>query len=497
MLEKRGGFADERSGSVQRIRIYLKQSVVWCLSRLAIAYIRYLLVLDQTITRHPGCSVVMGAVHQTVKRMPASVMLYTSSNLIGRYIICITLSNLNLRDPLWLNISHIKQQLVPCYFFCSRFSFARISMATIKDPIDKLTYIANGAQPVFDKEISSVSPSSSNLDAETADVSAEFERKLLRKIDFWLVGFYSLIYVFRVIDSANYSNAAIINLEAGTGIKKQLGFTPSQWAWTLSIFSYSYLIFEPTNTILLKLFKPSRWMFILIMAWGVSACCSAAAMNFSGMMCVRFAIGVAEAGFFPSVLYHYAFWYKPVEMPQRIAFFYSVGQLSSALSGLLAYAISHMDQLGGLSGWRWLFLLEGLPAIILAFFAFWLPDYPETARFLTEEERSFMKSRLASNAPKGQKHWDFASLKVMAKDPSLYTFSLYWISHGIGGFGVSFALPTVIYQLGFTTTAYSQLMNIVSNDRKLESLDTNIIATLRFGIPTVERLRLHAAEKMD
>lgn len=335
-------------------------------------------------------------------------------------------------------------------------------MAATKDPIDKLIYVANGVQPVFDKDSPSVSSAPSKFDSELVSVSPEFEKNLLRKIDFWLVGFYSLVYIFRVIDSANYSNAAIINLEAGTGIKKQLGLNPSQWAWTLSIFSYSYLIFEPTNTILLKLFKPSRWMFVLIMAWGVSACCSAAAKNFSGMMCVRFAIGLAEAGFFPAVLYHYAFWYKPAEMPQRIAFFYSVGQVSSALSGLLAYAISHMDQLGGLSGWRWLFLLEGLPAIVLAFFAFQLPDYPETAKFLTEEERVYMKSRLASTAPKAEKHWDFASLKVMVKDPTLYTFSLYWICHGIGGFGVGFALPTVIFQLGFTTTAYSQLMNIVS-----------------------------------
>ncbi|KAF3037916.1 hypothetical protein E8E12_001639 [Didymella heteroderae] len=254
-------------------------------------------------------------------------------------------------------------------------------MSASKDPIDKLTYVANGAQTVFDTESTPVSPTSSNLAAENLNVNPDFEKKLLRRIDRWLVGFYSLVYIFRVIDSANYSNAAIINLEAGTGIKKQLGFTPSQWAWTLSIFSYSYLIFEPTNTILLKLFKPSRWIFILIMALAVS-------------------------------------------------------------------------------GWRWLFLLEGLPAILLAFVAFWLPDYPETTSFLSKEERLYMKNRLANNAPKGEKHWDWASLKVMTKDPTLYTFNLYWICHGIGGFGVGFALPTVIYQLGFTTTAHSQLMNI-------------------------------------
>ncbi|KAF2643423.1 MFS general substrate transporter [Massarina eburnea CBS 473.64] len=326
-------------------------------------------------------------------------------------------------------------------------------MAETKDPLDRLTYLASEAKDFPDHDAESATP--------LPDLSPADQKRLMRKIDLWLVGFYSVVYIFRVIDSSNYSNAAIINLENGTGIKKQLGLTPSQWAWSLSIFSYSYLIFEPTNTILLKLFRPSRWMFVLIMAWGVSACCSAAVMDFKGMMCVRFAIGMAEAGFFPSVLYHYAFWYKPSEMPQRIAFFYSVGQLSSALSGLLAYAISFMDQLGGLSGWRWLFLLEGLPAISLAFAAFWIPDYPESTKYLTDEERRFWKNRLAKNAPKGEvKHWDWKTLRPLFKNPTLYTFGLYWICHGIGGFGIGFALPTVIYQLGFTTTAKSQLMNI-------------------------------------
>ncbi|KAI1473999.1 MFS general substrate transporter [Daldinia eschscholtzii] len=283
----------------------------------------------------------------------------------------------------------------------------------------------------------------------------------MRKIDLWLVGFYSLVYVFRVIDSSNYSNAAIINLENGTGIKKQLGLSPSQWAWTLSIFSYSYMIFEPSNTLAMKVFSPSRWMFVLILGWGISACSSAAAQDFAGMMCVRFAIGLAEAGFYPAVLYHMAFWYKPIEMPQRIAIFYSLGQLSPAVSGLLAYAIGFMDGLGGLAGWRWLFLIEGLPAIILSAGALWLPDYPETARMLTDEERDFLQDRLEKTAPSGKRgHWDFESLKRLIKDPTFYTFSLYWICHGIGGFGVGTALPTVIYELGFTTTSNSQLMNI-------------------------------------
>ncbi|EHY61275.1 hypothetical protein HRR83_008972 [Exophiala dermatitidis] len=313
-----------------------------------------------------------------------------------------------------------------------------------------------------------VSPGSDKSVITDTDTDRDFvidpvvEKRALRKVDYWLVGFYSIVYIFRVIDSSNYSNAAIINLENGTGIKKELHLDPSQWAWTLSIFSYSYLIFEPSNTVLLKFFRPSRWMFILILFWGICACSSAATQSFQGMMCVRFAIGLAEAGFYPAVLYHMAFFYRPTEMPWRIALFYAFGQLSSALSGLLAFAISFMDGLGGLAGWRWLFLLEGLPAILLSFVAlFGLPDYPHTTRLLTPEERDTIVQRLSSTAPSGKTgNWDWHALKKLFKDPTVYTFCVYWIAHGIGGFGVGYALPTVIYQLGFTTTAKSQLMNI-------------------------------------
>lgn len=203
-------------------------------------------------------------------------------------------------------------------------------------------------------------------------------------------------------------------------------------------------------------------MFVLILAWGICACSVAAVQDFNGMMIVRFAIGMAEAGFYPAVLYHMSFWYRSTEMPWRIGLFYSVGQLASALSGLLAFAIGYMNGLARLAGWRWLFLLEGLPAIILSVVALLgLPDYPQTARMLTEDERAFVLKRLASTAPSGDDgHWDWKTLKVLFSDPTLYTFAIFWIGHGIGGFGIGFALPTVIFQLGFTTTSLSQLMNI-------------------------------------
>jgi hypothetical protein len=97
---------------------------------------------------------------------------------------------------------------------------------------------------------------------------------------------------------------------------------------------------------------------------------------------------------------------------------------------------------------------------------FWLPDYPETSKMLTEQERDYLCHRLRDGAPKGTGHkTDWSSLISLLKDPSFYTFTWYWICHGIGGFGVGYALPTVIYELGFTTTSNSQLMNIVRDHR--------------------------------
>lgn len=124
-----------------------------------------------------------------------------------------------------------------------------------------------------------------------------------------------------------------------------------------------------------------------------------------------------------------------------------------------------MNGLARLSGWRWLFLIEGLPAIVLSFVAlFGLPDYPETARMLTAEERNVVIHRLASIKISGKdKAWSWRDVMVLFKDPTVYTFAAYWICHGIGGFGINFALPTVVYELGFTTTTLSQLMNMVKH----------------------------------
>ncbi|KAF2798602.1 MFS general substrate transporter [Melanomma pulvis-pyrius CBS 109.77] len=293
-------------------------------------------------------------------------------------------------------------------------------------------------------------PSAQDSDVDVRSATSEAELKSAhRKVDKRLLGWYAFVYLIMRIHVGNISNSAIINLEQGTGIKKQLGnLSSAQWAMALSIFYYPYMFLEPFATLALKHFSPSVWMSRIMITWGVITC--------------RFFLGAAEAGFYPGVLYHLSFWYPTHKLPLRIGFFYACGMFSGTISGLLAYAISFMNGAGGLAGWRWLFILEGIPAILCAVYTwFYLPNYPETANFLSENEREAVLGDLPKAAPTmGAKTFNVQQAIGLFKDPTFVPFLMIWITHGIGGWGISFVLPTVIYELGISNTAISQIMTM-------------------------------------
>ncbi|RYN68420.1 hypothetical protein AA0118_g1121 [Alternaria tenuissima] len=223
----------------------------------------------------------------------------------------------------------------------------------------------------------------------------------------------------------NISNTAILNKEEGTDIRKQLGnLSSSQWAWALSIFWYPYMLFEPVATLMLKRFSPNIWMSRIMFTWGIVSMCQAATHNYSGILACCFFLGMAEAGFFPGVLYHLSFWYPAHRLPLRVAFLYACGMFAGTL-----------------------FIIEGI--------------LPITVDFLSEDECAAILADLPQQAPTVRaKTFDTDQIKSLFKSATFFPFLMIWTTHGIGGWGIMFVLPTVIYELGISNTAVSQVLTI-------------------------------------
>jgi len=221
------------------------------------------------------------------------------------------------------------------------------------------------------------------------------------------------------------------------------------------VYFFPYALFEPASNVILRRLKPSVWLSSMMLCWGVIMVCHGFIQNYGGLVTVRVLLGVAEAGMYPGIVFYISSWYKRAEMGTKIAYFFSSATISGAFSGLLSVAIHNMDGVGGYAGWRWIFILEGLFTVVVAFLSFWvIQDYPETAKFLSEEERIFVVRRLQDDVrlsaagEKYKKKYIWQSLKdwktwvamgiYMGFDGPLYAFSLF--------------LPTIISKLGFTAT---------------------------------------------
>ena len=171
---------------------------------------------------------------------------------------------------------------------------------------------------------------------------------------------------------------------------------------------------------------PIVWFARIMFTWSLIACCQAAITNYAGLLITRAALGVAEAGLFPSIIFYLTFWYRPEEQAFRLGMFTASIAVSGAFSGLVATGISFANRAGGLYGWQWLFIAYGVPGIILSFFIYaFTPDFPQTAKFLTEEERELAISRMDSGAPSmHDRHFDWSEVKRTAKTLDFWLFSI-------------------------------------------------------------------------
>ncbi|KAF8185631.1 MFS general substrate transporter [Mycena galopus ATCC 62051] len=288
----------------------------------------------------------------------------------------------------------------------------------------------------------------------------EAYNKVLRRVDIRIMPLVLLQYLFMRVDVTNISNVAIMNLEEKTDIKTQLHLSAQQWVWAIACFYYPYMFLEPISTILLKKTSAPVWLSRIMVTWGIVTCCIAATTSYSGLITTRVLVGALEAGYFPCIVYFWIFWYTPEELAIRVAALYSMSSLSGFIGGFLAYAISYAN--GVLSGWQWLFILEGIPPVligILTFFA--LPSYPEQSNWLSNEEKVLILKHLHKDAPTIHgKTFEWNAARLLFTDPTFYSFTAAWICAGVGGSGISFSLPTVIKDLGFTDSRMANVLTM-------------------------------------
>ncbi|RGP71291.1 hypothetical protein FSPOR_3412 [Fusarium sporotrichioides] len=227
------------------------------------------------------------------------------------------------------------------------------------------------------------------------DAITELESKLLWRLDKRIMPICALIYLLCFLDRANIGNARTLNADVGNDLVSTLGMSQLQFIMALMTFLIAYALFEVPSNYLLKKTSPSTWLAFLMVCFGVLTMSIGASKNFATIAALRFMLGMFEAGVFPGLVYYITFWYKGNERSIRVAVFFASATLAGAFGGVLAYGVGQMNQVRGLEGWRWLFILEGMLSVVASVGVYFLlPDYPEKASWLSAEEKILATSRL-------------------------------------------------------------------------------------------------------
>ncbi|KAG1056171.1 hypothetical protein G6F46_002084 [Rhizopus delemar] len=276
--------------------------------------------------------------------------------------------------------------------------------------------------------------------------SAEELRALIWKLDLRIIPFLGLLYLCSFLDRVNIGNAKL------AGITTDLNMNGNEYNLALSLFFVGYIIFEVPCNMIMKLIGPSKWIPIVMISWGTVMAAMAACKNTAGLLASRFFLGITEAGLFPGVIFYLSLWYTRGEQATRVAIFFSCSTLAGAFGGVLAYGIMQMDGLSGLRGWQWIFIIEAIPTLILAFAAYmFLPDFPENSKFINEREREIVVHRLKEDAgPSIETHFSWKQFRSAFTDYKVYAHALVYICGSTPLYSLSLFLPSIIQGMGFT-----------------------------------------------
>ena len=260
-----------------------------------------------------------------------------------------------------------------------------------------------------------------------------------RRIALRLLPFVFLLYVICYVDRAN---VAFANLR----MSADLGFSDRVYGFGVGMFFVGYVLFEVPGVIVLERWSARKWLARIMITWGLATVLTGFVRTAGQFYAVRFAVGVAAASFFPGVIVYLTHWFRKDDRAKAIASFYCAVPAASVVGSLIATWLLGV-QWRGLTGWRWIFILEGIPPIILGVITvFYLTDRPREARWLSGEERDWIERELEQESLAKKRVRDYTILQVFGDKQILLLILAYFLAH-CGLQASTYWVPTFIKRL--------------------------------------------------
>ncbi|MFH8734085.1 MULTISPECIES: MFS transporter [unclassified Streptomyces] len=269
----------------------------------------------------------------------------------------------------------------------------------------------------------------------------------MKAVTWRLMPFLVLLYLVAYIDRSNVGFAKLT-------LQDQLGLSNAAFTFGQVAFFIAYAIFEVPSNVYLDHFGARRWFTRIMLSWGVVTVLTALVTNDWQFYAARFLLGVAEAGFYPGVLYYLTKWYPYRYRARMTGWFMMSAPLAFIIGNPVMGALDDLDGTLGLEGWQWIFIATGVPAIVLGFVTLrLLPDGPEGVRWLAADEQAWIAGELAAEAGALGERGHGSPLRAL-RDRRVLLLSLFYLCFPLGAYGLSFWLPTIVDGFGgLSTTA--------------------------------------------
>jgi MFS transporter, ACS family, tartrate transporter len=339
---------------------------------------------------------------------------------------------------------------------------------------------------------------SSNIPSVSGDTS--LENRTVRKLKIRILPWLFLLFVVAYIDRINIAFAALT-------MNHELGISSRQFGVAAGIFFFGYLVFEIPSNLLLHKIGARIWMARILLTWGVLAMATGFVRNLHELYAVRFLLGVAEAGYFPGIVLYLTYWFRSSERSQATALFIAAVPIACIVGAPLSGAILDHAHWLGVSTWRWLLILEGLPAIVCGLLTYFvLPSWPSEAKFLGSDEKEWLRAELALEERQKLERHNYSVFEALFSGRvwyliviyfgmmiGLYTL-LFWTPQLLKSFSDRYSNSTVglLVMVPHLVGMAAMLMVSRSSDRKLERRYHAGIPALTTGVALLLLGRFHS-----